>query len=282
MSDVHGHYHHLAALLQRAGVVDARLDWSFGVNHLVVAGDILDKGPEITRSLWFVRKLERQAAAVGGRVHYLLGNHEYLALTGASRINNRKYIELTNSLGIAYADLFSPTTELGRFIRQHGVAVRVNDTLFVHAGVGPSVVAADVSLEALNRIARETIGARPGGALDARAKLVWGRDGVTSYRGYFDRSFPFGFWRALHGDLREGRGAEDWVRRALARYGARRLVVGHTEVREITRLLGDRLVAICQRMPFTDLVDQSSRAELLLIEGTRVSRIGLDGRRRPL
>ena len=60
VSDVHGHYHHLAALLQRSGV-DARFDRSFGANHMVVADDIVDRGPEITRSLWW--RCEAVAAA---------------------------------------------------------------------------------------------------------------------------------------------------------------------------------------------------------------------------
>jgi len=284
VSDVHGHFNHLAALLQRSGVVNARLDWSFGANHLVVAGDIVDKGPQITRSLWLVKKLERQAAEAGGRVHYLLGNHEYLALAGTSRINDRKYIELTGSLGIRYADLFSNATELGRWIREHGVVVRVNDTLFVHAGIARSVVDAGVSLEGLNRIARETLDrANPASStVDRRAALVWGRDGITSYRGYFDRSFPIGFWRAFQGDLREGPGADEAVARALESYGARRMVVGHTEGRQITSFVDGRLLAICQGMPFTDFVGDESRLELLLIDGSRAWRVGLDGNRQAM
>lgn len=286
ISDVHGHYNHLARLLQSAGVVDGQLDWAFGANHLVIAGDILDKGPEITRALWLVKKLERQARDAGGHLHFLLGNHEYLALTGRSRISDRKYIELTSALGVAYPSLFSPATELGRWIRGHGVAVRINDTLFVHAGLSPDLVARGVPIDRLNKLARESLstdGLRAWSPEDlAVTELIWGRQGVTSYRAYFDRSLPLGFWRALRGDLRENRAATATLAAGLDRYGSRRIVVGHTETRRILKLFEGRLVAICQRMAEFDHVDPEARAELLLIEGGRLTGVTAGGMRRPL
>jgi hypothetical protein len=283
VSDVHGHYRNFAALLRGAGIVDERLDWSFGSNHLVVAGDVVDKGPEITRSLWLVKKLEQQALQAGGRLHFLLGNHEFLALTGASRINDRKYIDLTGSLGIPYAQLFAPATELGRWIRRHGVGVRVNDTLFVHGGIPASLLDGDVSLEEINRVAMATLAAEGLRAWTPRerrvAEAVWGRDGVTSSRSYFDRSVPVGFWRALRGDLRENRSAKPLLARALEHFQCERIVVGHTETRRIVSLFGGRLVGICLRLPAFDVVGAGAPPELLLIDGRRLFRVTADGRR---
>ena len=75
MGDVHGNYNHLILLLENGGVVDADLNWSWGAGHLVFNGDVFDKGPGVTESLWLIYKLEQQAEAAGGMVHYLLGNH---------------------------------------------------------------------------------------------------------------------------------------------------------------------------------------------------------------
>jgi hypothetical protein len=68
IGDIHGKFKHLVALLKRNGVIDNRLDWNWNSGHLVVLGDVFDKGPSVTESLWFLRKLERQASRAGGRL----------------------------------------------------------------------------------------------------------------------------------------------------------------------------------------------------------------------
>ncbi|HSK08708.1 MAG TPA: metallophosphoesterase [Vicinamibacterales bacterium] len=286
VSDVHGHYRHLATLLRQAGVVDQRLDWAFGAGHLVVNGDVLDKGPEVTRCLWLIKKLEQQAGEAGGQLHFLLGNHDHLALTGRSRINDQKYIKLADATGIAYASLFSPATELGRWIRRHGVAVRVNDSLFVHGGISPALLDAGATLDELNGIARSNLseeGVRSWSSQERLiSSLIWGQEGLVWYRGYFDRSFPLGFWRTFRGDLRENQAAEAAISRVCSQYGCRRIVVGHTDGREIRSLFGGRLVAISQRLGMFDVLDDGARGEVLLIDGRALTRVTITGQRLPL
>jgi 3',5'-cyclic AMP phosphodiesterase CpdA len=82
LSDVHGGYDRLAALLAGAGVtpgVPERPDamrWAAGDAVLVVTGDLIDKGPQPIEVIDALRALETSAAAAGGRVVVLLGNHE--------------------------------------------------------------------------------------------------------------------------------------------------------------------------------------------------------------
>lgn len=82
LSDVHGGYDRLAALLAGAGVtpgVPTRPDamsWAAGDAVLVVAGDLIDKGPQPIEVIDALRALEASALAAGGRVVVLLGNHE--------------------------------------------------------------------------------------------------------------------------------------------------------------------------------------------------------------
>jgi len=48
----------------------------------VQTGDVLDRGADSRKVIDLLRKLERDAAAAGGRVHVLLGNHEFMRLVG--------------------------------------------------------------------------------------------------------------------------------------------------------------------------------------------------------
>jgi 3',5'-cyclic AMP phosphodiesterase CpdA len=82
LSDVHGGYDRLAALLAGAGItsgVPERPDairWAAGDAVVVVTGDLIDKGPQPIEVIDALRALEASALAAGGRVVVLLGNHE--------------------------------------------------------------------------------------------------------------------------------------------------------------------------------------------------------------
>ena len=85
VSDIHGAYGALVETLQEADVVDKRLAWSGGKTHLVITGDLLDRGPDSRRVMDLVMRLEIEAPRAGGRVHQLLGNHEVMNLIGDLR-----------------------------------------------------------------------------------------------------------------------------------------------------------------------------------------------------
>ena len=81
VGDVHGAYDQFVGILRAAGLLDARARWSGGRAILVQTGDILDRGPDSRKVLDLLRRLERDAARAGGRVHALLGNHELMRMT---------------------------------------------------------------------------------------------------------------------------------------------------------------------------------------------------------
>lgn len=80
MSDPHGRLDCVISLLQGNGVIDKNYNWSFGSNHLMVIGDIFDRGKDVPQIFWLFYKLEDEAAKAGGTVSFLLGNHEPLVL----------------------------------------------------------------------------------------------------------------------------------------------------------------------------------------------------------
>ena len=80
IGDVHGALDKLRAMLLRAGLIGFSGDWAARDAHLVFLGDYMDRGPDGVGVVRFVRKLEGQSAAAGGRVTALLGNHEVMLL----------------------------------------------------------------------------------------------------------------------------------------------------------------------------------------------------------
>ena len=82
IGDVHGAYEPFVAMLRGAGLIDGRQRWVGGRARLVQTGDILDRGPDSRKVIDLVRKLEGEAARDGGRVHALLGNHEFMRIVG--------------------------------------------------------------------------------------------------------------------------------------------------------------------------------------------------------
>jgi hypothetical protein len=82
IGDVHGAYPQFVRILRAAGLIDKGDRWAGGRARLVQTGDVLDRGADSRRVLDLLRRLETQAARDGGRVHSLLGNHEFMRLVG--------------------------------------------------------------------------------------------------------------------------------------------------------------------------------------------------------
>jgi 3',5'-cyclic AMP phosphodiesterase CpdA len=85
VGDIHGNAEGFDAILRQAGLLDARGGWTGGRAILVQTGDITDRGAGVRAVMDRLMSLERPAAAAGGRVHVLLGNHEVMNLFGDLR-----------------------------------------------------------------------------------------------------------------------------------------------------------------------------------------------------
>ncbi len=88
VGDLHGNHDKLVRLLAAAALVDGERRWTGGTDHLVVAGDFLDRGLDDRPLMDLLRRLERESIAAGGRVHVLLGNHEVMNLVRDLRYVN--------------------------------------------------------------------------------------------------------------------------------------------------------------------------------------------------
>jgi hypothetical protein len=97
VGDIHGNYDGFVTILQQAGLVDDDTHWIAGKTTLVQTGDVFDRGLEVFEVLDLLMRLEQEAAAAGGQVISLLGNHEGMNLVGFFRdVNPDLYATLVD------------------------------------------------------------------------------------------------------------------------------------------------------------------------------------------
>jgi len=185
ISDVHGAYEAMVATLDRAGILDETLAWSGGNTHLVIVGDLLDRGPRSRDVLDLLMRIEGGAAAAGGLVHVLIGNHESMNMIGDLRYvsadeyasfaddetpeeRDRWFLAWAERLDGDPADTtlrkefdgrfpagffarrraFGPEGEYGKWLLTKPVVVVIDGTAFVHGGLPPLVT--EIGLDGVN------------------------------------------------------------------------------------------------------------------------------------
>jgi Calcineurin-like phosphoesterase len=86
VADIHGDYEQFVYILAhpQVALIDNDLRWIGGQAHFVQLGDVADRGPNARKIYELLMRLEKEAAAAGGLVHVLLGNHEEMNITGIS------------------------------------------------------------------------------------------------------------------------------------------------------------------------------------------------------
>lgn len=257
VSDVEGHYDRFVRLLQAVGVVDDEARWAWGNGHLVLVGDLVDRGTQVTEVLWLVHRLERQARRAGGRVHYVLGNHEAMLLRGDTRYADVKYDLVSRQLDTTIPGLYGPRTELGRWLRTKPAMVRIDSLLFAHGGVSPTLGERDLFLAETNKGIRAGLRHHLRALTDPTLELLFDDEGPLWYRGYFLEEDP----------------QPRTVQSALAPFGAGRAVVGHTPVDSVETRHGGHVVAI--DVGFRE----PGQGEGLLIEDNRYYRVDIRGQK---
>jgi len=176
IADVHGAYDAMVETLQQADVIDGELRWSGGATHLVIVGDLLDRGPKSRDAMDLLMRLESEAPAAGGAVHVVIGNHESMNLIGDLRyVSKSEYAAFapeetaaerqqwfeafTDRYGgagsresmsekfeqqfpagfFALRRAFRPDGRYGAWLLKKPVILVVNGTAFVHGGLSPLV-----------------------------------------------------------------------------------------------------------------------------------------------
>ena len=145
ISDIEGNFNSFYSLLVANKVMDENFNWTYGKGHLVLNGDFMDRGDNVTQILWLIYKLEQEAQENGGLVHFILGNHEVLNLEGKTNYVDKKYIQLAQKYARkqdkkeAYSALMADNQELVRWMKSKNAIEKIGNTLFVHGGISPEL-----------------------------------------------------------------------------------------------------------------------------------------------
>jgi len=252
IGDVHGDYDNYVAVLEEAGLINRRGNWAGGETHFVQVGDVPDRGPDTDKIIEHLQRLERQAERAGGMVHALIGNHEFMNVTGdlryvhpgeyealtsrnSGRLRDAYYQQIVQAtearnetleepviIDDAFRDkwyaefplgyvehrlTWQPGGDFNTWVSTHNSVIRINDMLFMHAGLGPDML--DKSITAIN----DTIRAEILGAYDYNNSLGDSQTGPLWYRGL-----------AQNPEAAE----REHVRSLLETYQVNTVIVGHT------------------------------------------------------
>lgn len=225
ISDIEGNFKGFKSILLGNKIIDNNLNWSFGDNHLVLVGDFFDRGLNITECLWLIYKLEKEAEKQGGKVHFILGNHEMMNLKGQLKYVRDKYKENAEALKLDYGKWYANNTELGRWLRTKNGIEKIGDYLFVHAGISKDLPK-NYSLKELNDHIRKSI--------DKNIDLKEQRDDI-----FIGSESPI--WYRGIGKKEEN---QDDVEKTLAHYNAAKMIIGHTIFEKIQYLYNGKVIAI--------------------------------------
>ncbi|KAJ3033700.1 hypothetical protein HDV00_005885 [Rhizophlyctis rosea] len=133
LSDLHGDIVALRTLLKLSGLVDNNLKWAGKKSVLVIFG------PFVKELYTYIRILMAQAAAEGGHVEFVLGNHEAMNL--AERYRYVKTRDLESFGGEeARKKRLAKGGDVGEFLRGLNVLYYHSDNLFVHGGIHPRTI----------------------------------------------------------------------------------------------------------------------------------------------
>jgi hypothetical protein len=263
-SDFEGQFGAFTALMQGNGVIDADLHWRFGNGHLVLVGDMADRGDNVLPLLWLIYRMEGEAQAAGGGVHLVLGNHDQMLLIGRTSYYHPKYFGTLRLSGESPQALWDERSELGRWLRSKPILLKVGNYLFVHGGVSPAVLVRAPSLADVDRHASAVLTQAPDSIAEEAARdIVWGRDGLLWYRGLA---------MALDGAPRSD---AKHVARVLEHFGVRHIAIGHTLVQHVGSDYDGAVLRI-------DVQHAAGKVEGVLLEDGLQFRIDATGQRFPL
>ncbi|HEX7902583.1 MAG TPA: metallophosphoesterase [Chitinophagaceae bacterium] len=261
LSDIEGNFGAFTKLLQANGVVDTGYNWIFGNGHLVLIGDFVDRGEMVTEVHWLIYSLEEKAKAAGGYVHYILGNHEIMNMSGDLRYLNAKYKTSAALMNENFESVYGEQSELGRWLRTKNIMEKIGHNLFMHAGISNEMNEADISLKKINSLSRPFYADTTYTYPDERLHIIYGDNGPFWYRGYYKE---------------DKTGMEDVVDKTLSLYNVKHIFTGHTIVSDVISVWYDGKIIN------TDLHHAGGKSEAVLIEGKNYFRVNTKGEKFPL
>lgn len=266
ISDMEGDFDAMVRLLRSNGVINDALDWTYGSSHIVLIGDMVDRGENVLPLLWLIYKLETEAKLAGGDVHYILGNHERYLLDGRVKSVAKKYYGTFRATEMSPRELWSEDSELGMWLRSKPVMLKVGDTLFVHGGVSPKALTYNLSLEDIDAEAERNFVIGDTVRRNIDDSIIHDSDGLLFYRNLAKDMSKY--------ELGDKVGV-DHVNKVLSEFKVNRLAIGHTLVRNIGHDYGGKVIRV-------DVPHSEDTSEALLMENSLFWVVDNKGKKSPL
>lgn len=226
ISDIEGNFKGFKSILNGTNVIDKNLNWTFGQGHLVLVGDFFDRGVNVTECLWLIYKLEQEAELKGGKVHFILGNHEVMNMKEKYKYVRDKYWDNSDTLKLDYEEWYSTNSELGKWLRTKNGVEKIGDFLFAHAGISKDFSNNKFTLTQINDNIRKSID-----------KVF--KDGEAGKDIFIGNESPLWY----RGIVEEDESQQD-IEQTLKSFNASKMIVGHTIVDKIKYLYNQRIIAI--------------------------------------
>jgi hypothetical protein len=228
LSDIEGNFKSFKLMLLGAKVIDEKFNWTFGNGHLVLLGDYFDRGLNVTECLWLAYKLETEARAAGGKVHFILGNHETLNLEGNYQYVRKKYLENAKLIGEDYKRWYDNNSELGRWLRTKNAVEKIGDYVYCHGGISPELAQTGMHLSEINQLARQYLGKPLETMPSMKAKAIFDyKTGIFWYR-----------------NIAKGLVTPQEVANVLKFAGATKMIVAHTLHPDVTAIYNGTVICI--------------------------------------
>jgi Calcineurin-like phosphoesterase len=214
IGDVHGDYDRLMKLLQTAGIIERDTGaWIGGRAVLVFTGDLIDKGPHSLKVVQLVESLQTAAAAKGGRVVVLMGNHEAEFLADPAEKKVRDFAQDLRGAGIAPSDVSACRGEVGQFLCSLPFGARVDDWFFSHGGNTGGRTMAQLTADFEAGVGKDGFGSRQLVGENSMLEARLGQEGPHG-KSWFDAEAP-------------QRSTDQLLGRYAAALGVNHLVQGH-------------------------------------------------------
>ncbi|MGI2156112.1 metallophosphoesterase [Shewanella baltica] len=250
LSDVHGQFDVMINLLKAHKIIDKDNHWAFGDGHMVMTGDMFDRGHQVNEVLWFLYALDQEAQAAGGRLHLLMGNHEQMVFRGDLRYVNERYQVSADLLKRHYDALYNKNTEIGQWLRSKHTLVKINNILFMHGGISPEWVERKLHISEANQLFRQHLDDKKADLKkDDLLNFLFFTNGPTWYRGYFKDELK-----------------ESDIDSILNYFKVEHIVVGHTSQEQVLGLYHNKIIAI------DSSIKNGQSGELLLIDAGKLTR----------
>ncbi|MCB1693299.1 MAG: metallophosphoesterase [Pseudomonadales bacterium] len=138
IGDLHGHLNDYRRLLREQELIDHEERWCGGTDTIWLIGDFFDRGVHGIECIELTMRLQAEAAAAGGRVGALLGNHEMMMLC-VHRFGDQvtssgmRVVDQWRMWGGIESDLARLEDRHVRWLRELPMMAQVEDTLLIHA-----------------------------------------------------------------------------------------------------------------------------------------------------